>query len=179
MKFEIEHTYPITPAAYEALHFDEPFNIALARELGLGRTLVRLDRSVDRIVRHVRCVPVADERGTFVEELDYDVARAHGQWRTLPTMRPDRVHMSGSVALVAASGGTRRIVRGEVRVSVFAIGRLIERHIVAAIEKSYAAAARFTTDWIAGSRPAALDLGDVEHHGEEARVAGTARNREP
>ena len=163
MKFEIEHTYArITPAAYAALHFDETFSAALGEALGLGRTLLRLDRTADRIVRHVRCVPrrdaddpaaqVLDDKASYVEELDYDVARARGEWRTIPSMMPDRVTTHGSIEFVAAPGVTRRIVRGEVRVRIFAVGRLVERHIVAAIEKSYADSARFTAAWLAQAK---------------------------
>jgi hypothetical protein len=41
------------------------------------------------------------------------------------------------------------VVRGEVKVAIFAIGRIVERFIVAEIEKSYAGAARFTAEWLA------------------------------
>lgn len=161
MKFVIEHTYrQITPAAYEALHFDETFAAALGEALGLGRVLVRLDRTPGRIVRHVRCTPkrksddpaarVLDDQASYVEELEYEVGRFRGEWRTIPSVMPDRVRTSGSLELAPApGGGTRRIVRGEVRVAIFAVGRIVERFIVAEIEKSYAGAARFTADWLA------------------------------
>jgi hypothetical protein len=159
VKFVIEHTYrQITPAAYEALHFDEDFSAALGEALGLGRTLVRLDRGPDRIVRHIRCVPkrdardpaaqVLDDKAWFVEELEYQVGQFRGQWRTIPSTMPDKVRTTGSIEFAAAGDGTTRIVRGEVRVAIFAIGRIVERFIVAEIEKSYARAARFTADWL-------------------------------
>ena len=161
MKFVIEHTYPqITPAAYETLHFDETFAAALGEALGLGRVLIRLDRTPERIVRHVRCTPkrdpkdqaaqVLDDKASYVEELEYEVGPRRGEWRTLPSVWPDRVRTTGSIEFAAApGGGTRRIVRGEVHVAIFAVGRIVERFIVAEIEKSYAGAARFTADWLA------------------------------
>jgi hypothetical protein len=163
VKFVIEHTYDrITPAEYEVLHFDETFSAALGEALGLGRTLVRLDRTPERIVRHIRCVPkrdpkdpaaqVLDDKASFVEELEYEVGRFRGQWRTIPSMMPDRVTTTGTIELEAVPGGTKRIVRGEVRVAIFAIGRIVERFIVAEIVKSYAGAARFTADWLVQSK---------------------------
>ncbi len=160
MKFLIEHTYAgIAPAAYAALHFDESFSIALGDALGLGRTLLRLDRAGTRIVRHVRCTPrrdagseaaqVLDDKAAFVEELDYDLAAGRGTWRTIPSVFADRVVNRGTLELAAAPGGTRRIVRGEVTVRLFGLGGLVERKIVAEIEKSYAGAAAFTAAWLA------------------------------
>ena len=40
-------------------------------------------------------------------------------------------------------------MRGEVKVSFFGFGRLIERAIVSEIEKNYVNTTRFTNDWLA------------------------------
>lgn len=160
MKIVIDHAFALTCEAYEALYFDEPFNVALGDELGLGRELVRLDRDRDRIVRHVRYEPKRDpdspagqafgtSRASFLEEMDYDVRARRGMWRTVPNLFPDRVTNRGTLELIATPTGVRRIVRGEVSVSLFGFGRLVERMIVAEIEKSYAGAAKFTAEWLA------------------------------
>jgi hypothetical protein len=164
VKLLIEHVIAgITPAAYETLHFDEAFNTALGVELGLGRTLVRLDRTATRIVRHVRCTPrraassdaaqVLDDRAAFVEELDYEIGQLRGTWRTIPSVFADRVRSSGTLELAAVPGGTRRIVRGEVTVALFGLGRLVERKIIAEMEKTYAGAARFAEAWLVRGEP--------------------------
>jgi hypothetical protein len=160
MKFVVEHTFAVAPEAYETLYFDEPFNVALGEALGLGRELRRFDRKADRIVRHVCCEPTREKgsqadqafgssRASYIEEMDYDVRARRGAWRTIPNILPERVRTEGSLEIVATSGGTKRIVRGEVKARLWGFGGLVERAVVAEIEKSYAKAAVFTTEWIA------------------------------
>ena len=164
MKFVIDHVFPqIACGDYEALYFDEPFNDALGEALCMGRKLLRLDRSPERIVRHV-CYEPARERGTpadqafgssrasFVEELDYDVRARRGTWRTIPNQFTERVKNTGTIELGSDGTGTRRVVRGEVKVSLFGFGGLVERMIVGEIEKSYAKTTAFTLDWLARPR---------------------------
>ena len=109
------------------MYFDETFSVAVGEALGLGRQLIRLDRGPDRIVRHVRCEPTreagspADQafgssRASYVEEMDYDLRRGRGTWRTIPNLFTDRVSNTGTLEIVAAGGGVRRVVRGEVEV---------------------------------------------------------------
>jgi uncharacterized protein DUF2505 len=161
MLVTVEHVFTgVTRARYEELFFDEEFNTALGARLRLGRELLRLDRSPDRVIRHVRCEPNHDpdspqakafgtSRAAFVEELEYDLRNHRGQWRTIPNMFPDRVKNSGTLEIEAVPGGVRRLVRGEVKASLFGFGRLVERVIVREIEKAYETSAAFTTDWIA------------------------------
>ena len=161
MKLEIEHTFEgIAPGEYEALYFDEAFNVALGEALGLGRTLLGLQRSPGQIVRRIHCEPKRDanaesakvfgnRRAWYDEELVYDPGTLVGRWRTTPSMMPDKVSLSGSVAFEAAPGGMKRVVRGEVKVTFFGFGRLVEKAIIAEIVKSYGRAAAFTTQWLA------------------------------
>jgi hypothetical protein len=161
MKVLIEHVFAgVDCDAYERLYFDEPFNEALGRLLQLGRTVLRFERTPDRIVRHV-CFDAVHEpesptaqafgssRASFVEELEYDVRARRATYRTIPSKFADRMTSTGTIELSSAAGGVRRTVRGEVKVSLFGFGRLVERMIVAEIEKSYAATSKFTTEWIA------------------------------
>jgi hypothetical protein len=164
VKLAIEHTFAdISRADYEALYFDEAFNVALGDALGLGRELVRLDRDRATIVRHVRCEPKREpgspadrafgtSRASFVEELEYSLVDHRGRWRTIPNVIPTRVSNTGTLEIVDDGGGARRVVRGEVKVSLFGFGGLVERLVVAEIEKSYANAARFTEEWLARRR---------------------------
>jgi hypothetical protein len=146
--------------AYERLYFDEPFNDALGRVLQLGRKVLRFERTPDRIVRHVCFDAVHDpesptaqafgsSRASFVEELEYDVQARRGTYKTIPGKFADRMTSTGTIELAPAAGGVRRTVRGEVKVSLFGFGRLVERMIVGEIEKSYATTSRFTAEWIA------------------------------
>jgi hypothetical protein len=164
MKVAIEHVFSgLTCAAYEELFFDEAFNTALGGTLRLGRQLLRFERTADRVTRHVCYEPVRDpdspanhvfgtSRASFVEELDYDRRARRGTWRTIPNRFADRVKNRGTLEIAEDPAGVRRIVRGEVEVALFGFGRLVERMIVAEIEKSYAATAAFTAEWLARPR---------------------------
>ncbi len=161
MKFVIEHAFDgISCAEYEKLFFDEPFSAALGEALQLGRALLHLEVTPDRISRRVCCEPKRNpnspaeqvfgtSRASFIEELDYDVRARRGEWRTVPNVLADRVRNSGTLEIVATATGVKRVVRGEVKVSLFGFGGIVERVVVAEIENSYAAAARFTTAWLA------------------------------
>jgi len=161
MRVTIEHVFEgIAVADYEDLYFDEAFNDALGRELKLGRHLVRFDRSETRIVRHVCYEPARQDghpidhaygtsRASFIEELDYDVASRRGTWRTVPNRWAERVSNTGTIELAAAPTGTRRTVLGEVKVSAFGFGKIVERLVVGEIEKSYTATTAFTRAWLA------------------------------
>mgnify|MGYP001441050204 CR=1 FL=1 len=164
MKVAIEHEFAgVTCAAFEELFFDETFNIAVGNALRMGRRLLRLDRTPDRIIRYICYEPNQDpnspakqafgtSRASFIEQLDYDRRTRRGSWITIPNLFADRVTNAGTIEFAAASNGVRRIVRGEVRVSLFGFGRIVERMIVAEIEKSYASTAAFTTEWLATPR---------------------------
>lgn len=164
MKFEIQDHFPgVEPVEFEALYFDEPFNDALGDSLHMGRKLMRLERSAHRIVRHVGFEPrreagsPADQafgtsRASFIEQLDYDPAARRGTWRTIPNMFTERVLNTGTIELVRDGDGTRRIVRGEVRVKLLGFGGIVERMIVSEIEKNYVATTRFTREYLARPR---------------------------
>ena len=160
VKVSIEDVFSVGRATFEALFFDEAFNIAVGESQQLGRQLLRLDRSTDRVVRHVCYEPNRDpnspaaqafgsSRASFVEELDYDLRTHTGTWRTIPNMIPDRVTNAGTLALVEIDGATKRIVRGEVIVKLFGFGKLVERAVAAEIVKSYQRTTEFTRAWLA------------------------------
>ena len=164
MKFEIQDVFSaIAPTEYEALYFDEAFNDALGDALHMARKLLRLERSANKIVRHVCFEPrreagsPADEafgksRASFVEELEYDAGARRGTWRTIPNLFTERVRNAGTIELAADGDGTRRVVCGEVRVSLFGFGRIVEKMIVAEIEKNYVATTSFTREYLTRAR---------------------------
>jgi hypothetical protein len=161
MKLAIEHVFAeIQPAEFEALYFDEAFNESLGTHLHMGRKLVRLDRTANRIVRHVRFEPAQEpdspvkqafgtSRASFLEELDYDPRTRRGEWKTIPNVFKERVVNSGTIEFAAAPEGTRRLLRGEVKVKLFGFGGVVEKMILAEIVKSYDATAAFIIDWLA------------------------------
>jgi hypothetical protein len=160
MKLLITDTFPgITVSDYEALYFDEAFTIALAEAVKIGRTLLRLDRAPDRVVRHVRCEPIRDipgpvamvlggRRFAYAEEIDFRLGEGEGAWRVVPNVAADKVRAEGTLHFELADGGVRRIVRGEVSIPLLGIGGLLERVVVAEVEKSYEQASAFTRKYL-------------------------------
>jgi len=160
MKFEIAHTFAVTPEQYEAVYFDEAFGVAQCEAVSLGRTLLKLEKTDTRIVRHVRIEPAREIPGpiaklignakiAYVEEIDYDVTKRAARWRTVPNIAADKIETAGTFEFLAAGTGTNRIVRGDITVKVFGLGGVIEKFIVEDVKKSYEKAAAFTRDWIA------------------------------
>jgi hypothetical protein len=126
----------------------------------MGRLLLHFERTAERIQRKVHYEPDRDpespagqafgtSRASFIEELDYDPRSRRGSWRTIPNLFPERVSNTGTIEFVEAPNGARRIVRGEVKVSLFGFGKLVERMIVGEIEKNYVNTTSFTNDWLA------------------------------
>jgi hypothetical protein len=161
MHFKADHTFTgITPAEYETLYFDEPFAIAMCEAVKLARTLLKLERTPDRLVRHVRCEPVRDipgpiakllggRRFSYVEELDFELGKGRGKWRVVPNVATEKVDAAGTLTFLPADGGVLRSVTGDIKVSVFGVGGLIEKFVVGEVEKSYADAATFTRSYLA------------------------------
>jgi hypothetical protein len=163
MKFEITHTFAVTPEQYEEIYFDEAFGAAQCEAVNLGRKLLKLEKTPTRIVRHVRVepsrelpAPVAKLLGggsfSYVEEVDYDVATRSLRWRTVPSIAPEKVESSGTVQFIADGAGTKRLLRGDINVKVFGLGGIIEKFVVGDVEKSYEKAAAFTREWIAAKK---------------------------
>ena len=160
MKYVIEQTFEgLTPAEYETLFFDETFNVALGEAMKLGRTLVKLERTPERIVRHVRCEPkrepgspssrfLGDSRAGWFDELEYEVGKFHGRWRTVPSVFTEKITTNGTLEFIATPSGVKQRLSGEVSVGIFGVGRMIEKTIVTGIEKAYVAAAKFTAEWV-------------------------------
>jgi hypothetical protein len=159
MKMLIEHTFDVSPAEYANIYFDEAFNEKLCVSVKLGRTLLRLDRTPTKLVRHVRCEPVREvpaplakvldgHRFNYVEELEFDLETLRGRWRVVPSLLPEKVEAGGTQEFEDVGGKTKRIVRGEVKVSVFGIGGIVERFVVGEVQKSYDDAAAFTRGFL-------------------------------
>ena len=160
MKFEIAHTFAVTPEQYEAIYFDEAFGAASCDAVNLGRTLLKLEKTDGRIVRQVRVEPqreipgpvaklIGNAKIAYVEEVDYDVAKRVGRWRTVPNIASDKIETGGTFEFVASGTGTTRLLKGDITVKVFGLGGFIEKFIVEDVKKSYEKAAAFTREWIA------------------------------
>nr|HEX4315313.1 DUF2505 family protein [Kofleriaceae bacterium] len=160
MKLEIEDVFALPSCeAYERLYFDEDYNIALGAALRMGRALRRLDRTPERVIRHVAFEPAQDpgspvehlgtSRKAFIEVMDYDLRAHRGTWTTTPNVFADRVTNAGTFELAMVAGGVRRVVTADVRVRLFGFGGRVEKLIVGEIVKNYEKSTRFMREWIA------------------------------
>jgi hypothetical protein len=160
MKFRAEHTYEgVTFPEYEVIHFDEAFNVELAQSVKLVRTVLKFEKTPERIVRHVRVEPAREIPGpvakilggnkfSYVEELEYELGKGKGRWRIVTSMMTDKIDAQGTLELVAVPGGCKRVVAGDIKVSIFGVGGIIEKFVVSDVEKSYDAAAAFTREYL-------------------------------
>ena len=71
-----------------------------------------------------------------------------GTWKTISSLLTDKVDTKGSIAFAERGGAVERVVDGEIKVAIFGLGSIVEKFIVADVEKSYEKAAEFTQKWI-------------------------------
>jgi hypothetical protein len=159
----IEHAFALASCeAFEAVFFDEPYNVALGEALQMGRVLKRLEQSATRVVRVVGYEPqrekgsaaeaLGSSRRGFVEELDYDLRAHEGTWKTVPNAFADRVRNAGTIELTMRGAEVVRVVRADIVVKLFGFGGRVEKLIAAEIEKSYARSATFMREWVSVHR---------------------------
>ncbi len=162
MKFEASHTFrDISLADYEKLYFDEEFNVALCKALNLDRSLIKREEKGTHLTRAVKVAPrdreipgpvqkiMGTSRIEYTEHVEYDFGAYKGTWKSVSSVMTDKVDSSGTFRFEQAGDGVKRVIGGEIKVKVFGVGGVIERFIVADIEKSYEQAADFTRRWIA------------------------------
>lgn len=161
MRFDVAHTITgIHAADYERLYFDEAFNEALCAHLKLTRRLIRREEQPGHIFREVAIVParevpapvakiVGADALHYTETLDYRLGTGAGTWSTTPGALPGKITSDGRLMIEEAEGGVVRRVEGHVTVRLFGVGKMIERFIVADVERGYAEAAAFTQAWLA------------------------------
>ena len=164
MQFRIEHVFRnITLEQYGKLYFDEDFNIAMCEDVKLARRVVERDVTPERVHRVLvvgpdREIPapaakvLGSNRIEYTEHLDFDFGTYTGQWKTVSSLMTEKVDARGSLRFSDAGGGVRRVVEGDIKVKIFGVGTMVEKFVVADIEKSYERAAAFTQKWIDGGK---------------------------
>lgn len=161
MNFHVEHRFRgIAVADYEKLYFDEAFNEALCKTLKLDRQLVKRELEGQKLHREVRVRPdrelpapaakvIGSAKIEYVEHCDYVMGSNRGIWKTISGIMPDKIHSNGTFSFRQDGDGVVRRVEGEVKVGInFVINGLVEKGIIADVEKSYKQAAEFTQRWI-------------------------------
>ena len=165
MKLLVEHTFHgISLPEYETIYFDDAFNVAQCEAVKLERIVLRYDRTAEKVLRSVKCIParelpgpvaklIKDNKFSYVEELEYEVGKYRGRWRTIPNVATEKVDAAGTVEFAEApGGGVRRTIRGEIKVAIFGVGGIVEKFVVNEVQRSYEDAAAFTIKWIADKK---------------------------
>jgi hypothetical protein len=160
MKFKVEHVFRgISLADYEALYLDEPFNIAVCKDVELDREVVKRELKGKHLTRVVKCAPRREIPGPaaaiigaskleYTEYLEYDMGSNKGTWKTVSGILSDKIESAGTFSFAQKGGGVARILEGEVKVKIFGLGGVVEKFIVSDVEKSYDKVATFTQKWI-------------------------------
>ena len=161
MKLRVKHTFSgITLEQYGELYFDETFNEYLCRGVNLTRNVK--EKSIDGTkLKRVTTVspdreipaPVAKvikmDRVEYDEELHYDSAAFKGTWKIMvPGALGSKFSAGGEFVFREVAGGVERELWGDINVKVFGVGSMIEKLILADVEKSYETAAAQTSQYI-------------------------------
>jgi len=170
MRFDVTHKIAgIDVAGFERLYFDEAFNEALCQAVGLKRRLIRLTTEGGNIVREVQITPereipapvakiLGGEAIAYTETIQYTLGSGRGRWQTQSSVLTDKITSDGEIFIRKAAGNdVERQVTGHVTVRIFGLGGIIERFIVADVEKSYEQAAQFSQKYLAAS-PASIRM---------------------
>lgn len=165
MDFDVSHRIADTDvAAYERLYFDEAFNTALCRAVGLARRLVQLRTEGDLITRVVEVTPdrevpaavrkiLGGKTIAYTETITYRLGSGRGTWTSASSVLTDRIASDGTLEIAASpKGGVVRRVTGHVTVKIFGLGGLVEKFIAADIGDGYRRAAAFTENYLAEAR---------------------------
>ncbi len=160
MKFTTETTFRgISLQDFEKLYFDEAFNKALCERVNLARTVVKFESDDAKLHRVLRVGPdrelpgavkkvLGTDRLEYEERLDYRWGTYKAQWETVPSVMASKVDARGTISFAESGGAVRRVAEGEIKVKLLGVGGLIEKLVVADVEKSFKDAADFTQRWI-------------------------------
>lgn len=161
MKFSTEATFrDISLKDFEELYFNEDFNQAMCERVNLSRTVVKLERDDEKLERVLRIGPDRElpsavkkvlkaDRLEYEERLRYRFGSYEAHWETVPSVMASKVDARGRILFrEAPGGGVLRIAEGEIQVKLLGLGGMVEKLVVADVEKSFKDAADFTQKWI-------------------------------
>jgi len=160
MKFKLDHLFTgVSIETFETLQFEEEMLSKMFRAVNLSRELKSIDEQ-DGLIKRVQKLgpnseipsPVAKvlkiKRFEYDEYIEYRMGSFKGTWHTIPNVLPGKVVTEGTFEFFPVDNGVRRIVAGETRVKLLAVGGMIEKFIIANLKESYDQAAVFTQEWI-------------------------------
>ena len=161
MRMDVRHELPAAvDVAWKALH-SEAYVRAQREETGtagevvsdevqpdgtrLRRTRVTLGRDLPAAAANL----LGSKRLAYTLEEEVDSANHRVKWRVIVDRVSNKVKAAGVFSLEPISDSTcRRVVAGEIKVSVPLVGGRIEKGIAAELTKSYEATAVFARKWL-------------------------------
>ena len=134
---------------FAAIYFSEDFNTQVAPHVGMKeRTLVEL-RTLDdgSEVRRVKMVPSVNLPKPVLaltggaDIVYYEVSTYNPKTQTvaynIDSDANDTIDVRGKISFLKAPTGTRRLIEGTVKVSIFGLGGIIEKVIENEVKKGY------------------------------------------
>lgn len=162
MKFQLTHVLSVSPATFWGrLFFDRTYNEHLYQALGFANMQVleleeRADGCVRRLLRaepplHVPAILKSKLQGKifYTEDGIYDPAAQTWVFRSIPSVVPDQVSITGRIQLSPHAKGALHAVEVEARVTAWGVGALIERVIERNTRDSFAITTQFIDRWAA------------------------------
>lgn len=147
MKFEGVQRYDAAPRELFELYCSENLYRSLPDFSRISRPdLVDRIEHADGVTIRVRYRFIADlpaaalaiidpERMTWIEETRYDATSLTGTTRLLPDHYASKMQASATVRFTDDGDGSRRVVRGDLKVKVLLVGGQVERVIVDGLEE--------------------------------------------
>lgn len=159
--FSFEHSFDAGPDAVAAVLLDLDFQTSLSDigALEAREVLSQVEGEDGAIVRRTRCVLgielgaarkfVGDAEPAWEEEAIWDPDDMQWDWVIHPEVGAELLAASGTIRVVGDGEGTRRVVRGQVKVKVPFYGGRVEGWIVDGLGRGYEEEADRLSAWLA------------------------------
>lgn len=161
MDFTIEQRLTGSPDAVQDVLLDPAFVAARVDlpKLG-GATLLRGERDGTRARQQIHLRFTGDlapavtavidrDRLTWVDDATYDLTNHVAEHRVVPDHYADRLSFVYTATITADGDGSRRTLRGTVKVRMILVGGKVEGAIVSGLREYAAAEAALIDEWLA------------------------------
>lgn len=160
LKIDIRHDFPCDCETYWRSFTDPAFIARMESLTNMERTVLSEETLDDGTVKRLQRfqtqvnLPAPAAMALGIKQLYYDqesltdAARFHVGWKVIPPAIPEKIKAAGTLVVEATDTGCRRIVEGDVRVTIPMMGNRIETMVVEMLGKSYDASARLRLKWL-------------------------------
>lgn len=163
-EFRAEHTFNCSEETFwTKLFFDDEYNrrLFLERLKFAGWKVTKHQEAGDKVERIVEAIPpigdlpgplkaVVGEGAGYEERGTLDRGAHRYTAEVVPNRLADKIHVRIEISTVAdGPERCKRIAKGSVTAKIFGVGGLLEKKMIADLEKSYAKSAEFTNAFVA------------------------------